>query len=202
MRVLLAVRGKRWVAAGLGFFQALIWIFAVGNAIKHLDSWWHILGYAAGFGTGTLVGITIESALAYGLSTVRIVSQHGGVEIADALRRLGYGVTEIPGFGREGTVEIVNSVVQRQHLDDVMAIVDRFDPSAFVTAEEPKILRGGSIASRHRMLRVTLGWRPTPEGASPESAPPQGVAAEVGENPGQYTGVERRLAPRPPRRQN
>ena len=31
---------------------------------------------------------------------------------------------------------------------EVMAIVDRFDPQAFVTAEEPKILRGGSIAAR------------------------------------------------------
>lgn len=154
MRVLLAVRGKRGVAAALGFFQALIWIFAVGNAIKHLDSGWHIFGYAAGFGVGTLVGITIEDALAYGLSTVRIVSQHGGVEIAEALREQGYGVTEIPGFGREGRVEIINSVVQRQHLDDIMAIVEKWDPQAFVTAEEPRILRGGSVASRRNLIRL------------------------------------------------
>ncbi len=148
MRVLFAVRGKRLVAATLGFFQAFIWIFAVGHAIAHLDSIWHILGYAAGFGTGTLVGITIERALAYGVNTVRIVSRHGGVEIAEALRDLGYGVTELAGFGREGTVEIVNSVVQRQHVDEVLRIVQRWDPEAFVTVEEPKILRGGSIAPR------------------------------------------------------
>jgi uncharacterized protein YebE (UPF0316 family) len=113
MRVLFAVRGKRGLAAVLGFFQALVWMFAIGNAIKHLDSVWHILGYAGGFAMGTLVGITIEHALAYGLATVRIVSQHGGVEIAEALRERGYGVTEIPGYGRDGGVEIVNSVVQR-----------------------------------------------------------------------------------------
>ncbi|MDQ3697053.1 MAG: DUF5698 domain-containing protein [Gemmatimonadota bacterium] len=153
MRVLSAVRGSRGVAASLGFFQALIWIFAVGNAIKHLDSGWHIIGYASGFAMGTLIGITIERALAYGLSMVRIVSRVGGVEIAEALRARGYGVTEIPGFGREGSVEIVSSVVQRQHLDDVMAIVDQFDPTAMVTVEEPKVLRGGSVASRNR-LRV------------------------------------------------
>ena len=148
MRVIFAIRGKRGVAAVLGFCMALVWIFAVGNAVKHLDSVLHILGYAAGYAAGTFIGITIERAVAYGLSTVRIISRHGGVEIAESLRERGYGVTEQSGFGREGNVEIVHVVVQRAHMAEVMAIVDRYDPQAFVTAEEPKILRGGSIAAR------------------------------------------------------
>lgn len=147
MRVLFAIRGKRGIAGILGFVQALIWIFAVGAAVKHLDSWMHILGYAAGYSMGTMVGITIERAVAYGLSTVRIVSKHGGVEIAEALRERGYGVTEFAGFGKEGGVEIINSVVHRAHLDEVMKIVDQWDDDAFVTVEEPKILRGGSFAT-------------------------------------------------------
>ena len=65
MRVLMAVRGKRFIAGVLGFFQALIWIFAVGTAIRYLDSWMHILGYAAGYAMGTFVGITIERLVAY-----------------------------------------------------------------------------------------------------------------------------------------
>jgi uncharacterized protein YebE (UPF0316 family) len=156
MRVLMAVRGKRFVAGVLGFFQALIWIFAVGTAIKYLGSWMHILGYSAGYAMGTYVGITIERAVAFGLNMVRIVSQHGGVEIAEALRDRGYGATEFAGFGRDGNVEIVQSVVQRAHLDEVMAIVDRFDPHAMVTVEEPKVLRGGSVAARD--WRVSPSW--------------------------------------------
>ena len=161
MRVLSMVRGHRGAAAVLGFFQALIWILAVGNAIKHLDSFWHVLGYAGGFAAGTLAGITIERALAYGLATVRIVSRHGGVEIAEALRERGFGVTEIPGFGRDGGVEIVDSVVQRQHLDEVTDIVERWDPGAFVTVEEPRILRGGSVAARRKVMNVpfTREWQ-------------------------------------------
>jgi uncharacterized protein YebE (UPF0316 family) len=152
MRVLSAVRGARWVAAGLGFFQALIWIVVVGNAIRYLDSVWHVIGYAAGFAAGTLAGISIENALAYGLATVRVVSRDGAVEIAAALRERGYGVTAFGGEGRDGRVEILNSVVQRQDLADVMRIVDRWDPGAFVTVEEPKLLRGGSVARRAGML--------------------------------------------------
>lgn len=148
MRVLFAIRGKRGIAGLLGFLQAFVWIFAVGNAVKHLDSWLHVLAYAGGYAAGTMAGITIEKAVAYGLSAVRVVSRHGGVEIAEELREKGYGVTEYSGFGREGNVEIVTSVVQRAHLDDVMAIIDRFDPDAFVTVEEPKVLRGGSVVAR------------------------------------------------------
>jgi uncharacterized protein YebE (UPF0316 family) len=157
MRVLSAVRGHRGSAAALGFFQAFIWIFAVGNAIQHLDSIWHIIAYAGGFATGTMVGITIERYLAFGLSTVRIVSAHGGVEIAEALRGAGYGVTEMTGQGRDGPVEIINSVVQRQHLDEVMRIVGEWDPAAFVTVEEPRVLRGGSIAGRKPMA-LPIRW--------------------------------------------
>ena len=148
MRVLFAIRGKREIAGVLGFFMALTWIFAAGNAMKHLDSILHVLGYAAGYATGTMVGITIERFVAYGLASVRIISRHGGVEIAEALRERGYGVTEQGAYGREGNVEIVSSVVQRAHMAEVLAIVDRFDPKAFVTVEEPKILRGGSFAQR------------------------------------------------------
>ncbi len=148
MRVLFMVRGRRVPAGILGFTMALVWIIAVGNAMKHLESVWHVLGYAAGYGTGTMVGITIENLVAYGLVQLRIVSKHGGVEIAEGLRDRGYGATEFSGFGRDSAVEIVQSVVQRAHLDEVLALIDRFDDTAFVTVEDPQVLRGGSVVSR------------------------------------------------------
>ncbi|HEX2718396.1 MAG TPA: DUF5698 domain-containing protein [Gemmatimonadaceae bacterium] len=148
MRVLFMVRGRRLPAAALGFLQALVWIVAVGNAIKHLGSAAHVLGYATGFALGTAVGITIEKYVAYGLSHLHIISRHGGVEIAEALRERGYGATEFSGYGRDGAVEIVTSVVQRAHVPEVLEIVDRYDPQAFVTVEDPQVLRGGSVVSR------------------------------------------------------
>lgn len=151
MRVIFAIRGKRVIAASLGFIQALVWIYAVGNAVKHLGSPLHVLGYAGGYAMGTFVGVSLEQAIAYGVATVRIVSRAAGVEIAAALRESGYGVTVFPGFGRDGAVEILNSVVQRRHLTDVLEIITSKDSGAFVTVEEPKVLRGG--------LMATSDWR-------------------------------------------
>ena len=145
MRVIFAIRGKRGIAAALGFVQALVWIFAVANAVKHLDSVLHVIGYAGGYATGTFVGVTIERAIAYGVATVRVVSKTAGVEIADALRDIGFGVTEFPGYGRDGSVEILNSVVQRNRVSEVLRVIEKWDENAFVTVEEPKILRGGNM---------------------------------------------------------
>jgi uncharacterized protein YebE (UPF0316 family) len=148
MRVIFAIRGRRDLAAVLGFCMALVWIFAVGNAVKHVDSILHILGYAGGYATGTFVGITIERMVAYGVAMVRVISAHGGVEIAQALRDRGYGVTEVAGYGREGRVEVLFAAVNRSHLDDVMEIVNKWDEGAFVTIEEPKDIRGGLLRTR------------------------------------------------------
>src|SRR4026209_1595431 len=82
MRVIFAIRGKRGIAAGLGFIQALVWIFAVANAVKHLGSVLHVLGYAGGYATGTYVGVTLEQMIAYGVATVRIVTKNAAAEIA------------------------------------------------------------------------------------------------------------------------
>lgn len=148
MRVIFAIRGKRLVAAVLGFFIALIWLVAVSNAVRHVDSIWHLLGYAGGYATGTFVGVTIERFVAYGIAMVRVISRHHGIEIAEALRARGYGATEFAGQGREGRVELVTAVVQRGHVDEVLDIIEKWDPDAFVTVEEPKVMRGGLVATR------------------------------------------------------
>lgn len=152
LRVQFAIRGRRLISGSLGFFQALVFILAVGSAIQHLNSVGHVIGYAAGFATGTVIGITLERALAYGVATVRVVSRHGGVEIAEALRERGYGVTEFGGYGREGRVEFLHSVVHRSHIEEVLGIIDAHDADAFVTVEEPQVLRGGRFATNEWLV--------------------------------------------------
>ncbi len=158
LRILLAVRGQRVIVPIIGFFEVLIWIFAVGNAIRHLDSAWHLLGYAGGFAAGNIVGMWIEEKLAIGLATVRVISRHSGVELADALRTFGFGATEFSGRGREGRVEVVHSVVQRRDIPRVFEEIDRWDPDAFVTIDEPRHIHRGWMQSTPRE-RLAAGLR-------------------------------------------
>ena len=153
IRILLAVRGYKVIVPILGFFEVLVWMFAVGNAIRFLDSGWHLLGYAGGFATGNVVGMLIEERLAIGFATIRIVSTHAGVEMADALRNIGFGVTEFGGQGRDGRVEVVYTVCMRRDIERVVDEVERWDDHAFITVEEPRDIRWGWMQSspRNRM---------------------------------------------------
>lgn len=150
IRMLLAVRGIKYVAPLIGFFEVTVWIIAVGSAIQHLDSPLHLIGYAGGFATGTLVGMLIEEKLAFGMATVRIVSKYGGVELAEALRDRGFGVTEFAGQGREGMVEVVYAVLRRRDLPHVFTEVRTWDPQAFVTVEEPRAIHRGWLLDKRR----------------------------------------------------
>lgn len=150
LRMLLSMRNARTAAPIIGFFEILVWIVAVGNAIRNLHSVWHVLGYAGGFSTGTWVGLWIEGKLAIGLATVRIMSRHGGVELAEALRERGFGVTEFAGQGRDGTIEVVETLVRRRSIRAVLTEVKRWDPDAFVMVEEPKTVQRGWLFSVRR----------------------------------------------------
>ena len=150
VRILLAVRGYKVVVPIIGFFEVLVWVFAVGNAIRFLDSGWHLLGYAGGFATGNIVGLLIEEKLAIGYATIRVVSTHAGVEMADALRNIGFGVTEFGGQGRDGRVEIVYTVCTRRAVPRVLDEVERWDRHAFITVEEPRDIRWGWMQSSPR----------------------------------------------------
>jgi uncharacterized protein YebE (UPF0316 family) len=158
VRILLSVRNQRVAVPIIGFFEVLVWLFAAGNAIRHLDSGWHVLGYAAGFSTGTMVGMWIEEKLAIGLGTMRIISRRVDAQLATNLRALGCGVTEFIGHGREGQVDVVYTVVQRRDIPRVLDEVERLDAEAFITVEEPReIRRGWMYSTPRRRLATGIG---------------------------------------------
>lgn len=160
LRILLAMRNQKALVPIIGMGEVTIWIFAVGNAIRHLDSAWHILGYALGFATGSIVGMWIEEKLAIGLATMQIISRKSSEGLAESLRALGCGVTEFEGVGREGPVEVVYTVVQRRRIKQVLEEVDHWDPDAFVTLEEPREIRRGWMQANPRR-RNPAGLRMT-----------------------------------------
>ena len=150
LRMLLTVRGQRVLVPLIGFFEVLIWLFAAGTAIQYLGSPLHAVGYAGGFAAGNAVGLWIEEKLALGLARVQTFSPHGGVELAEAIREQGFGVTEFVGQGREGKVELVSTVVRRSEVPRVLKVIDVWDPDAFVTVDEPRAVHRGWLLQKRR----------------------------------------------------
>lgn len=165
LRMILAVRGRRGLAAIIGFFEVLIWIVVVGQALQHVNSIPHLVGYAGGFAAGNYVGVWLEGRFAIGVNVVRAICRvHGGSEdrsggraAATALRHAGYAVTEIQGRGRESDVEILDVVVPRRSVPRVLSLIGESNPDAFVSVEEVRTTRGGYIRPGGRKMPFMTG---------------------------------------------
>jgi uncharacterized protein YebE (UPF0316 family) len=143
LRVLFVIRGRRPLAWILGFFQSALWVVAITSVLSNLDNLFNLVGYAGGFATGNVLGMTIEERLALGFSHVRIISSRRGSAIAEAIRQTGHAVTEIPGRGKDGTVSVLNCSVKRRQVRDVQKSIASIDPDAFVTVEDIRPIHRG-----------------------------------------------------------
>lgn len=150
LRMLMIMRGRKWIAPLIGFVEVLIWIFAVGTAIRYLHSPLHLIGYAGGFAMGNLAGLWLEEKMALGMAAVRVVSQNRGQDIAGALRGEGFGVTQLAGSGRNGQVEVLYAVLRRRDVPAALRQIEVRDPEAFITVEEPRAIHRGWLLEKRR----------------------------------------------------
>lgn len=136
LRMFFVMRGRKALAWGVGFCQALIFVMAITRVLGNLDNLLSIVSYAAGFATGNVVGMLIEERLAIGHIHLRIISSRRGSAIATRLREEGYAVTEIPARGKDGMVTLLNCSLLRRNVTKVDRIIQDVDEEAFVTSEE------------------------------------------------------------------
>ena len=135
VRTVFVVSGYRKISVLLGFFEVLIWVFAVGGALKYLPNPFAVIGYAGGYATGILVGMMVEDKLAVGLRMIRIINPDPAVHVADLLRDKGLRVTRIEGSGQKGPVEVSFSVIQRKRVPEIRELLREHAPASFITVE-------------------------------------------------------------------
>jgi uncharacterized protein YebE (UPF0316 family) len=143
LRIIYTSRGKRDIASMLGFVEVFIWIVVVSQIVGNVHSLPAYIAYAAGFATGTFVGMKIEERLALGTLVLRIILTQGGDEMAQSLRLAGYGVTIVYGEGAAGEVKLLYTVIKRRDLEEVAGIIHANNPKAFFSVEEVRLAESG-----------------------------------------------------------
>lgn len=140
VRVIIGFRGYRWLAALIGFVEALIWVLAVRQVLLQLDSQpWLVVAYAAGFAAGNYLGISLERRLGVGRELVRAISYREHASLAGALREHGYRVVELEGRGTGGRrVQVVYVVERRRRVPELLARIAAFDAEAVYTVADVK----------------------------------------------------------------
>ncbi len=145
VRTLMVVRGKKFYAALIGFFEVIIYVLVLNKVFANLDNPLNIIFYAAGFATGNIVGGVIEEKLAVGVLTVQVITMKSPLELTEILRKQGYGVTLIEGQGREGVRYILQIILVRKMLCKLKKTIDDWDSHAFWTVFDARQTRGGVL---------------------------------------------------------
>lgn len=138
IRIIFVMNGNRLIAPILGFFEALIWLLAIGQIFNNIDNVLSYIAYAAGFATGTFVGMTIEARLAYGKVVMRLFIPKPVDDLRAHLNKKNYRYSIFEASGRDGKVNLVFLVVKRDKLPVLIGEIDKLHPKAFFTIEGVK----------------------------------------------------------------
>ncbi len=142
IRVINVVQGKKYTAGIIGFFEVLIWIFAIRFVFQHLDNIANLFGYATGFGLGNILGISIEQKIGLGFVQLNVISLHYADKIANELRKSKFGVTILPAEGGSGGISVIVVLAPRKMQQKVIKMIESIDQKAFIAVQASIPYRG------------------------------------------------------------
>lgn len=138
LRIMFMMNGKKNIVPILGFFEAMIWLLAIGQIFQNVNNPLSYIAYAGGFATGTYVGMTLEEKLAIGRVLVRVITPEPHPDLLEFMKMKNYRFTNVGGEGRFGKVNLLFTVMKRDTLPEFIAKVKEVDEKAFYTIESVK----------------------------------------------------------------
>ncbi|GGZ23013.1 UPF0316 protein [Echinicola pacifica] len=138
LRIMFVLNGKKNVAPILGFFEALIWLLAIGQIFQNIDNPMSYLAYAGGFGAGTYIGMVFEEKLALGRVLVRVITKEPMPELIEFMKERDYRFTSLGAEGRFGKVNLLFTVMKRENLKEYVNKIKSLNDKAFYTIESVK----------------------------------------------------------------
>ncbi|MDT8902437.1 DUF2179 domain-containing protein [Anaeroselena agilis] len=143
IRTLMVMRGRKLMAAVIGFAEVLIYVVALKFVLETLNDIPSLIFYALGFAAGNAAGLWAEERLALGYYVMQVITGRDAVAFAAGLRERGFGVTIFPCQGREACYDLLSVVFERRRLNELEDAVRDWDPKAFVTVTDTRTIRGG-----------------------------------------------------------
>jgi len=143
IRIIFISRGRHKVAPILGFFEVFIWIVIIAQLVQNIHSIPAYFGYAGGFAAGNYVGMWLEEKLALGTYLIRTIIMADDDLLEKEIHNSGYGATRVYGEGSSGAVKIIYTIVRRANVEQVMGIIHKHKPNAFVSIEEVRSAEHG-----------------------------------------------------------
>ena len=147
------------LTAMFGFMESIIYVFGLAIVFTGEQSFLQMFVYALGFAIGLIVGIQIENKIAIGYTSIMVNIRELNQELVDKLRESGYGVTIFIGQGKDSARYRLDILAKRSRENELMSLIEEYEPSAFVLAYEPTRFKGGymeTMMRKNSLKRINL----------------------------------------------
>jgi len=143
LRIIFISKGKKSLAPIVAFFEVFIWIIVISELLSQTNNFFSYVCYAGGYATGSFVGMYVEERLAIGIQLLQVYTKKPAEELLQHLNQANYGATIIHGRGVNGSVAIVQTVVNRKNLAQVESIINQFDSDVFCAIFDARTVQRG-----------------------------------------------------------
>ncbi|MCT4619253.1 MAG: DUF2179 domain-containing protein [Marinisporobacter sp.] len=153
LRTIFMVKNMSVYASILGFLDCLIYVFGLSLVFSGEKSTLAMIVYAGGFGIGISVGGYIEKRLAIGYTSLCVNLMNKNDEMIRVLRENGFGVTVFEGEGRDSERYKLEILTKRNREDELMDLIEFYEPKAFIISYEPRKFKGGFLVNRMKKAK-------------------------------------------------
>ncbi|MGV8964175.1 MAG: DUF2179 domain-containing protein [Candidatus Saccharimonadaceae bacterium] len=157
LRIIFVSKGEKLKAPIIGFFEVFIWVVIISQILSRANDMIAYLSYAGGYAAGNYVGILIEKRIAFGIILCRVYTNKPGLKLVNLLSLKGFGATLVHGTGSVDQVDIIESVIDRKQLKNIVKIILEFDMQAFYVIEDVRTRERGIFPKSYNLLKR---WRP------------------------------------------
>ena len=156
IRVIFISKGFKKIAPILGFFEVIVWLLAISQVMKNLTNWISYIAYGAGFAAGTYVGMYLEEKISIGKVILRIITKKDSHEMVKKIRSRWHATIIDGETSLNSKVKIIFMVLKKKEVEDVISVVNDYQPKAFYTIEDVRFVLDEGILPVER--RPLLGF--------------------------------------------
>lgn len=154
LRLLLTMKGYRRIAPLISIAEVVVYTTGLSLVMQYISQPIYLMVYALGFGVGIYIGILLEDRLALGYSVIQVFTSKTDVHLPQQLRALGYGVTEQPGYGRDGERTVLTILTPRKNETTLSKTIDELSEKAFYISYSAKYVNGGFWTKRINKTQI------------------------------------------------
>ncbi|TXC91823.1 DUF2179 domain-containing protein [Metabacillus litoralis] len=156
MRTILLVKNQTKSAAGVGLLEGIIYIVSLIFVFQDLSNIYNIVAYIVGFSVGLLLGGALERKLAIGYITYQANILDKNMDLVNALRTAGFGVTVFTGEGINTPRYRLDIVAKRSREDELLEIIESYEEKAFLMSYEIRSFKGGYLTKSMKKRAVSF----------------------------------------------